>query len=38
MDAFVENITSYISNTNPTTWVFILVILISIAMLRRSRR
>lgn len=31
MDDFDENIMAYTSETNPTTWVFILTILLSVA-------
>ncbi len=37
MDAFVENLLGHISDSNPTTWVFILVILVSIVFFRKKR-
>jgi|GEM_PF-972184 hypothetical protein len=38
MDVFVENILGHIADSNPTTWLFILVILVSIVFLRKTKR
>jgi len=38
MDAFVEKLLGQISDSNPTTWILILVILVSIVFLRKKRR
>jgi len=38
MDAFVEKLLGQITDSNPTTWIFILIILLSIVFLRKKRR
>lgn len=38
MDAVVNKLSTYILDSNPTTWIFVLAILLSIVLIRRSNR